>query len=175
MTLTQLGYGLSWVICLGIIVVGARFLLAPRPSAAGFGVDVGPDAGRAGAYLAVKAVRDIGSGLVAFVLIVAASRQALGLFMLAAASIPIGDALVVLRYKRAQDPRLRDARRHRRGDAGHCGAATEVTASRLAHGQERQPARAAHEIWRLERGLDRADRNHQRPADGGPAILIPAS
>jgi hypothetical protein len=98
MTLTHLGYGLSWVICLGIIVVGARFLLAPRPSAAGYGVDVGPDAGRARAYLAVKAVRDIGSGLVAFVLIVAASRQALGLFMLAAAIIPIGDALVVLRF-----------------------------------------------------------------------------
>ena len=98
MTLTHLGYGLSWVICLGIIVVGARFLLAPRPSAAGFGVDVGPEAGQARAYLAVKAVRDIGAGLVAFVLIVAASRQALGLFMLAAAIIPIGDALIVLRY-----------------------------------------------------------------------------
>ena len=98
MTLTHLGYGLSWVICLGIIMVGARFLLAPRPAAAGFGVGVGPDAGRAGAYLAVKAVRDIGSGLVAFVLIVAASRQALGLFMLAAAIILIGGALIVLRY-----------------------------------------------------------------------------
>ncbi len=98
MTLTHLGYGLSWVICLGIIVVGARFLMAPRPSAAGFGVDIGPDAGRARAYLAVKAVRDIASGLIAFVLIVAASRQALGLFMLAAAIIPIGDALIVLRY-----------------------------------------------------------------------------
>ena len=98
MTLTHLGYGLSWVICLSIIMVGARFLLAPRPSAAGFGVGVGPDAGRARAYLAVKAARDIGSGLVAFVLIVAASRQALGLFMLAAAIILIGGALIVLRY-----------------------------------------------------------------------------
>ena len=35
MTLTHLGYGLSWVICLGIIMVGARFLLAPRPSDSG--------------------------------------------------------------------------------------------------------------------------------------------
>jgi hypothetical protein len=99
MTLTHLGYGLSWVICLGIIVVGARFLLAPRPSAAGFGVAVGPQAGQARAYLAVKAVRDIASGLIALVLIIAASWQALGLFMLAAAIIPIGDALIVLRYQ----------------------------------------------------------------------------
>ena len=101
-TLTHLGYGLSWAICLGIIIIiiiiGARFLLAPRPSAAGFGVDVGPDAGRARACLAGKAVRDIGSGLIAFVLIVAAARQALGMFMLAAAVIPVGDALIVLRY-----------------------------------------------------------------------------
>ena len=91
-TLTHLGYGLSWAICLGIIIIiiGARFLLAPRPSAAGFGVDVGPDAGRARACLAGNAVRDIGSGLIAFVLIVAASRQALGMLMLA--------ALIVLRY-----------------------------------------------------------------------------
>jgi hypothetical protein len=93
-TLTHLGYGLSWAICMGIIIIiiiGARFLLAPRPSAAGFGVDVGPDAGRARACLAGKAVRDIGSGLIAFVLIVAAARQALGMLMLAA-------ALIVLRY-----------------------------------------------------------------------------
>ncbi len=60
MTLTHLGYGLSWVICLGIIVVGARFLLAPRPSAAGFGVDVGPDAGRARAQC--PCFRDIWPG-----------------------------------------------------------------------------------------------------------------
>ena len=142
MTLTHLGYGLSWVICLGIIMVGARFLLAPRPAAAGFGVGVGPYAGRAGAYLAVKAARDIGSGLVAFVLIVAASRQALGLFMLAAAIIPIGRRPDRAALQRAQDPGLRDARRDRRGDAAHCGAAAEISESRLAHLRKaRQPAR----------------------------------
>jgi hypothetical protein len=45
MTLTHVAYGLSWLICIGIVIVGARFLLAPRPSAAGYGVAVGPGAG----------------------------------------------------------------------------------------------------------------------------------
>jgi len=99
MTVIHIADVLSGLIGIGIIAIGTRFLLAPRPSAAGFGVAVGPDAGPASAYLAVKGVRDIASGLVAFALIAAATPAVLGWFMLAAASIPVGDALIVLRYQ----------------------------------------------------------------------------
>jgi hypothetical protein len=103
MTLTHVAYAIAWIIGVGIFFIGVRFLLVPRPSAAGFGVAVGPQAGDANAYLAVKGVRDIGSGLIAIALILAATAHVLGLFMLSAAVMPIGDALIVLRY---QGPKL---------------------------------------------------------------------
>lgn len=42
-------------------------------------------------------MRDIASGVFIFILLVAATPQVLGWFMLAAAGIPVGDALIVLR------------------------------------------------------------------------------
>jgi hypothetical protein len=99
MTLTHVADAVTWIIGIGIIAIGARFLLVPRPSAAAFGVAVGPRAGDATAYLAVKGVRDIGSGLIAIALVLAATPQVLGWFMLCAAVMPVGDALIVLRYR----------------------------------------------------------------------------
>jgi hypothetical protein len=49
------------------------------------------------AWLAVKAVRDIASGLFIFVLLADGPPHLLGWFMLAATGIPVGDALIVLR------------------------------------------------------------------------------
>jgi hypothetical protein len=62
MTITGLAYGLSAVVGAGIIVIGARFLLAPRAAAAGYGIPASPEPGSAGPYLAVRGVRDITSG-----------------------------------------------------------------------------------------------------------------
>lgn len=99
MTLTHVADAIAWIVGIGITVIGLRFLLVPRPSAAGFGVAVGPRAGGATAYLAVKGVRDIGYGLIAIALILAAPPRVLGWFMLCAAVAPVGDALIVLRYR----------------------------------------------------------------------------
>ncbi|MGI5269503.1 DUF4267 domain-containing protein [Nonomuraea sp. CA-218870] len=49
------------------------------------------------AWLQVKAVRDIASGLLIFVLVAGATPHLLGWCMPAATCIPLGDALVVLR------------------------------------------------------------------------------
>jgi len=49
------------------------------------------------AWLSVKAVRDIASGLFIFILLAGTTPHVLGWFMLAAAGIPVGDALIVLR------------------------------------------------------------------------------
>ena len=77
----------------GIIAIGTRFLLAPGKAAAGFGVAPPTDTDP---YLAVKGVRDIGSGLVLLALLASGQRRAVGVTLLAASAIPIGDALVVL-------------------------------------------------------------------------------
>ncbi|MGV9372093.1 DUF4267 domain-containing protein [Micromonospora tulbaghiae] len=49
------------------------------------------------AWLTVKAVRDIASGVFILILVVGATPHLLGWFMLAATGIPVGDALIVRR------------------------------------------------------------------------------
>ncbi|OBK44615.1 DUF4267 domain-containing protein [Mycobacterium sp. 1081908.1] len=98
MTITEtIGYVLAGVLAAAIIFIGARFLVAPRVAAAGYGVL--PDLKRpgAGAYLSVKGVRDIATGLFVIVLMAAGATHLVGWVMLAATIIPIADAAIVLR------------------------------------------------------------------------------
>ena len=97
MLVTDIGYALAGLTAVGIIFIGARFLLAPSTAAAGFGIAVWHDGGKADPYLSVKGVRDIASGLIAVILLAARMPHVLGWFELAASTIPIGDAIIVLR------------------------------------------------------------------------------
>ena len=96
MLVTDIGYALAGLIVVGIIFIGARFLLAPSTAAAGFGIAAWHDGGKADPYLSVKGVRDSASGLIAVILLAARMPQVLGWFELAASTIPIGDAIIVL-------------------------------------------------------------------------------
>lgn len=97
MTTTTIGYTLAGLIAAAIIAVGARFVIAPRAAAAGYGVQ--PDLGErsVGAYLSVKGVRDIASGLFVVILMVAGATHLLGWIILAATVIPFADTAIVLR------------------------------------------------------------------------------
>ena len=97
MVLTKIGYGLSGLLGAGIIAIGARFLVAPRAAAAGYGIATEQGASASDPYLATKGVRDIASGVVVFVLLAAGKPHALGRYLAAASIIPIGDAIIVLR------------------------------------------------------------------------------
>jgi hypothetical protein len=94
---TTIAYLLAALIGAGIIVVGLRAIWVPQ-AAVGFGIPGTPAEDRTfHAWLSVKAVRDIASGLFVFLLMAAGTPHLLGWFMLAAAVIPAGDALIVLR------------------------------------------------------------------------------
>jgi len=95
--IVETGYILSGVISAGIVFIGLRFLLTPYPAAADFGVSVIRDE-RWDAFLSVKAIRDIASGLFIAILMLARSTHLLGWLMLAAAIIPITDAAIVLNH-----------------------------------------------------------------------------
>ncbi len=100
--LTTIATTVSGVIGVGIIFLGARFLLAPRSAAAGYGVPVEPataltPGGTPYPWLYVKGLRDIASGLFLWILLLNGVPQLLGAFMAAATLIPVGDALIVLR------------------------------------------------------------------------------
>jgi hypothetical protein len=95
MTVT-IGYTLAGLLAAAIIFIGARFLLAPRVAAAAFGVLPDLDQPSAGAYLSVKGVRDIATGLFVLILMIAGATHLVGWVMLAATIIPLGDAAIVL-------------------------------------------------------------------------------
>jgi hypothetical protein len=61
---TTIGFVLSAVIAVGIILIGGRFLAAPTLAATGYGVPAGTEP-HSRAYLSAKGVRDIASGLFA--------------------------------------------------------------------------------------------------------------
>ncbi|MEU4774085.1 DUF4267 domain-containing protein [Micromonospora sp. NPDC023644] len=88
---------LAGLIGVGIIVIGTLALWAPR-AATGFGIPGTRTEDRTfQAWLSVKAVRDIASGIFILILLAGATTHLLGWFMLAAAGIPAGDALIVWR------------------------------------------------------------------------------
>jgi Domain of unknown function (DUF4267) len=96
MTTTTIGYVLAGLIAAGIVVIGARFIVAPNVAAAGYGVQPDLTQRSVGAYLRVKGVRDIASGLFVIILMVAGATNLLGWVILAATIIPLADAAIVL-------------------------------------------------------------------------------
>ena len=97
MMLTKIGNGVSGLLGAGIIVIGARFLVAPRAAAAAYGITTEQGGPAGDPYLAAKGVRDIASGVVVFVLLAAGKPHALGGYLAAYSITPIGDAINVLR------------------------------------------------------------------------------
>jgi hypothetical protein len=77
--------------CAFIFFIGGRFIVAPRPAVAGFGV---PE-DRPRAMTNAKGIRDITSGVVMLVVLAVAGQHALGWALLAVAITPIGDAITV--------------------------------------------------------------------------------
>ncbi|MFJ6571214.1 DUF4267 domain-containing protein [Streptomyces sp. NPDC091292] len=95
--LTNVASVLAGLIGAGIIFIGVSAFRAPQ-GAVGFGIPDTPTDDRTfHAWLTVKAVRDIASGLFIFVLLLGATPHLLGWFLLAATVTPLGDALIVLR------------------------------------------------------------------------------
>jgi hypothetical protein len=94
--LTPIAYGLAILLDVLIVLIGARFLLAPRAAAAGYGVPAKQDGDAA--YLTIKGLRDFGYGILGLALLAFAGAHAAGWFMLVAALNPLGDTLIVLRH-----------------------------------------------------------------------------
>ena len=97
-TLVLIGYGLSSLIAIAIMFLGARFWLAPQTASGAFGIANSPPPSTGfAAWLSVKGTRDIVSGLFVLLLIASGSPRVLGEFMLLASLIAFGDMATVLR------------------------------------------------------------------------------
>lgn len=78
-----------------IAMVGILYLLNPRMMAATFGLPTLPQEG-ATAWLRLKGVRDLATGLVAGTLLLTAPPTVTGWVLLAFTLIPLGDAAIIL-------------------------------------------------------------------------------
>jgi hypothetical protein len=97
MSLKRTATVLATLLGVGIIFVGGRFLLDPTGAAAGFGVPSWPH-GQSAAYLQIKGVRDIVSGLIPLALLAAGQRRALGWALLFETLTPLSDMIIVLTH-----------------------------------------------------------------------------
>jgi hypothetical protein len=94
-----IGGSLAAVIAIAVIVMGTSFFWAPQ-GALGFGIPNPPIQDPAfRAWLRVKGVRDMASGVGILILLVAGTPALLGGLLLALTLIPIGDAAIVLHSK----------------------------------------------------------------------------
>lgn len=89
-----IGQWFAGVLGAAIVVIGARFFLQPAAASAAFGVPAAAD----DAYLSVKGVRDVASGLFIGLLLWNGQPRLVGWFILLATLIPIADGLIVLRH-----------------------------------------------------------------------------
>lgn len=79
---------------LGMIFIGARFLLAPETAEMGYGISFNEQGDFAFHY--IKGIRDIFTGLLLCAFVLLNERRALAITLLAGTIIPLTDMLIVL-------------------------------------------------------------------------------
>jgi hypothetical protein len=97
MTLSRIATALSLIGAAFILYIGINYVVAPEAIATGFGLPAWPT-GQAAAFMNLKGVRDLVSGLVILALLATRQRYALGVVTLVIALVPVGDMLTVLRW-----------------------------------------------------------------------------
>jgi hypothetical protein len=97
MTLSRITTGLALIGAAFILYIGIGYLVAPASMAHSFGLPAWPH-GQAAAFMNLKGVRDVTSGVVILALLIARQRFALGVAMLAFSLTPLGDMLTVLTH-----------------------------------------------------------------------------
>ncbi len=90
----KISYTIAFLTGLGMIFLGARFLLSPEVAEAGYGIHFNEQGDHSFHY--IKGIRDIFSGLLISVFAWMNQRRALGVTLLAGTIIPVTDMLIVL-------------------------------------------------------------------------------
>ena len=85
---------LAFLTGLGLIFIGARFLIAPEVAEAGYGIRFNEQNDYSFHY--IKGSRDLFSGLVICILALSRQTKALAIILLAGSIIPIADTFIVL-------------------------------------------------------------------------------
>jgi hypothetical protein len=87
---------LAALIAVGIMVIGCFYLASPERISGTFGLKPPASDADTLAWLRLKGIRDIASGLVVLTLMLTADRRLVGIAALVEAIIPFGDMSIVL-------------------------------------------------------------------------------
>jgi hypothetical protein len=91
---TKICYAVAFITGLGLIFIGARFLLSPQIAEAGYGLHFNEHGDFSFHY--IKGIRDIFSGSLISMFVLMNQRRALGLTLTAGTMVPLTDMLIVL-------------------------------------------------------------------------------
>ncbi|HLK19113.1 MAG TPA: DUF4267 domain-containing protein [Bryobacteraceae bacterium] len=87
---------LAALIAAGIVIIGCFYLASPPRILGGFGLKPPASDADTLAWLRLKGIRDIASGLIVLAMMLAADRRLTGIALLIYAIIPFGDMSIVL-------------------------------------------------------------------------------
>jgi hypothetical protein len=91
---TKISYAVAFITGLGLIFIGARFLLSPQIAEAGYGIHFNEHGDFSFHY--IKGIRDIFSGSLISMLVLMNQRRVLGVTLTAGTMVPLTDMLIVL-------------------------------------------------------------------------------
>jgi hypothetical protein len=92
-------FGLALLLAIGIIVIGAEYIVSPLTATRRFGLPLPEKGANIAWWLRLKGVRDITAGLIVLAFLMWGAPAAVGLILLVEAFIPVGDMLLVLAAK----------------------------------------------------------------------------
>jgi hypothetical protein len=91
---TKISYVAAFITGLGLVFLGARFLLSPEIAEAGYGIHFNEQGDYSFHY--IKGIRDILSGMLMCAFVLMNERRVLGVTLLAGTMVPVTDMLIVL-------------------------------------------------------------------------------
>jgi len=88
--------GLAALIAVGVLGIGSFYLVAPERISPSFGLNPPASDPDTRAWLRLKGIRDAALGLLVLTLILTADRRLVGIALLVAAIVPLGDMSIIL-------------------------------------------------------------------------------
>jgi hypothetical protein len=89
-------FSLAVLVSVGIIVIGCFYIASPQRILGGFGLKPPAQDSDTLAWLRLKGIRDIASGLLVLILMAATDNRTVGIVLLVLAIIPFGDMSNIL-------------------------------------------------------------------------------
>ena len=94
--LNAIAVSLTFLIALSVTTIGCCYLVSPERISGSFGLKPPASDAATRAWLRLKGIRDVASGLVVLTMMLTADRRLAGVVLMVYAVIPFGDMLIVL-------------------------------------------------------------------------------